>query len=274
MSPRQSRQQRGILIKSDTEIEAMRAAGQVVARVLAACSAACTPGATTASINALAESLIDEAGAEPLFRWYPTYRSGEGFPAVTCISVNEEIVHGIPGPRVIAAGDAVSIDCGVRLRGWCADAAVTVGVPGGAGQAGAEVADLLATTRALLETAIELVAPGRRWSDIARVMEQVAVDAGYGIVREYVGHGIGREMHESPKVPNFVTHDVRSQDFVLEEGMVLAIEPMLALGTGETLALEDGWTVVTRDRRVAAHEEHTVAVGAKGADVLTRGERA
>ncbi|MFW5652504.1 MAG: type I methionyl aminopeptidase, partial [Planctomycetota bacterium] len=218
----------------------------------------------------LAASLIAEAGGEPLFKWYPSYVPGEGFPAVTCISVNEEIVHGIPGDRVLEPGDAVSIDCGVRLKGWCADSAITISVPGGDRPA---VRELLDTTDELLRVAIDLMEPGRPWSKIARVMEQMAEDGGYGIIREYVGHGIGRQMHESPKVPNFVPADMKSQDFVLRPGLVLAVEPMLALGTGDTRALDDGWTVVTRDGLPAAHAEHTVAVSDDGAVVLTQRPR-
>lgn len=256
-----------ILLKTSAEIEAMRAAGRVVAEVLRECEAACRPGVTTRELDDLAFETFTHYGAIGLFKGYPDYLPEGGYPRHTCISINEEIVHGIPGDRIVREGDLVTMDCGVRLEGWCADSARTFLI----GRVPPEGRRLVETTRALLEAAIERIRPGRRWSEVARVMQDMAEKGDYGIVREYVGHGIGRSMHEAPKVPNFVSRQFLHEDFSLQPGMVLAIEPMLTLGCGQTMVLRDGWTVVTRDRTPAAHEEHTVAVTRSGADVLTRG---
>lgn len=250
----------------------MRMAGRVVQQALAAASRACVIGATTAQVDAAAAAAIEASGGESLFLNYPTYTAGEGFPACTCISVNETIVHGIPGSRRIADGDLVSVDCGVRLEGWCADAAITVPV----GRVDVTWMRMLETANAILDEAIAMVRPGRRWSDIATRMERMAADAGYGIVREYVGHGIGRRLHEPPQAPGFVTPSfLREQDFTLRPGMVIAIEPMLTLSGGrdgaDSIELGDGWTVVTADGSPAVHVEHTVAVVRGGAEVLTDG---
>lgn len=245
----------------------MRQAGAIVAQTLASCVDAVAPGVTTGALDALAHRTFSSMGGEGLFRWYPTYVAGEGFPGHTCISVNEEIVHGIPGERELVEGDLITIDCGVRFEGWCADSAVTVGV----GALAPDAQGLLDTTRASLELAIELVRPGRRWSEVARRMQRLAVDRGYGIVREFVGHGIGRQLHEPPRVPNYVDSDAMRDDFVMQPGMTFAIEPMLTLGSPATETLRDRWTVVTRDRKLAAHVEHTIAVTSAGAEVLTGG---
>lgn len=256
-----------IILKSGDEIECMRRAGRVVAAVLDRCERACRPGVTTRELDDLAHQTFTSLGATGLFYGYPDYQPGMGYPRHTCISVNEEIVHGIPGDRIVRNGDIVSIDCGVRLDGWCADSARTVLV----GEVKPEERRLVESTRRCLDEAIAAIRPGRAWSDIGRMMEQIAVRERLGIIREYVGHGIGRAMHEPPKVPNYAITAGGREDFLLRPGMVIAVEPMLTLGRGRTLTLKDGWTVVTRDRRPAAHEEHTVAVTAWGADVLTRG---
>lgn len=256
-----------IPIRSAAQVDKLRLAGRLLASIMTKCRGACIIGATTADVDAVAAREIRRAGAESLFQWYPEYQPGTGFPACTCISVNDEVVHGIPGDRIIRDGDLLSIDCGLRLGGWCADCAVSIPI----GTVAPEVSRLQATTKGILLEAIRLIRPGRRWSDIAHRMQQMAENESirYGIVREYVGHGIGRKLHEAPKVPGFVSNDYLHEDFRLKAGMVLAIEPMLSLGTGATRVLRDGWTVVTADRSVAAHEEHTVVVTPNGAEILT-----
>ncbi|MBL1218651.1 MAG: type I methionyl aminopeptidase [Planctomycetes bacterium] len=260
--------QGGIRIKTPQQIEKMRCAGAVVWAVLDACEQACQPGVSTGELDRLAYDTFTQLGGEGLFKGYPDYEPGRGYPGHTCISINEEIVHGIPrDDRIIIDGDLVSIDCGVRVDGWCGDSARSILV----GTVPTRTRDLVNATRNLLDLAIRHVRPGVKWGAIARLLEQEARRDRYGIVKEYVGHGIGRLMHEPPKVPNFVSNELMKADFELVPGMVLAIEPMLTLGTGETRALDDGWTVVTADGTPAAHIEHTVAVTFSGADVLTAG---
>lgn len=263
-SPRRS-QQRSYALKTGRDIASIRSAGAIVAAVHDACREAIVAGIRTADLDAIAERTIKEHGGESLFLGYGNTGAGTGFPAITCISVNEEIVHGIPGDRIIRDGDIVTVDCGVRFEGWCADAARTFLV-GNVDPAWVELVD---ATRTLLQTAIDLIRPGVWWKEIAAVLQDQANEGGYGIIREYVGHGIGRHLHESPRVPNYVSRDIVRNDFRLEPGLVLAVEPMLTLGSGETVSLDDGWTVVTRDRQPAAHEEHTVAVTRHGSEILT-----
>lgn len=245
----------------------MRAAGRVVHRVHQMCRQMCRPGVTTRAIDEAAAELIAESGATGLFKNYPTYRPGEGFPANLCISVNEQVVHGIADDRAIEDGDIVGIDCGVKLDGWCGDAAGTYLV----GHVRPEVRKLCETTEHVLRIAIENIRPGRKWSQIARLMQNYAESHGYSVVQEFVGHGIGQQMHEEPKVPNFVSRHLLQNDIELREGLVLAIEPMCNLGSRQVVTLEDNWTVVTVDRQPSAHYEHTVAVTADGAEVLTDG---
>ncbi len=255
-----------IILKTADEIERMRCACRVVVAALDRCEQACRPGVTTGELDEIAWRTFTDLGATGLFYGYPDYQPGRGYPRHTCISVNEEIVHGIPGDRIIREGDIVSIDCGVRLNGWCGDCARTILV----GAVAPEARRLVAATTRCLEEAIAAIRPGRRWSDIGLLMERLAVRERLGIIREYVGHGIGRSMHEAPKVPNYAITPGGREDFILRPGLVIAIEPMLTLGRGETLTLRDGWTVVTKDRQLAAHQEHTVAVTAGGVEVLTR----
>lgn len=256
-----------IRLKTRQEIEKMRAAGRVVRAVLNHCQEICKPGITTREIDEQAYEVFTSKGAKGLFLNYPTYRPGEGFPANLCISVNDEVVHGIAGDRVIKDGDIVGVDCGVELDGWCGDAATTIMV----GNVAPDVRRLCETTQRVLEIALENIKPGRRWSQIARLMQGYAESAGLGVVRDFVGHGIGSKMHEDPKIPNFVSRELVRHDIILREGMVMAIEPMCNLGTHEVITLSDGWTVLTVDRKASAHYEHTVAVTADGADVLTDG---
>ena len=245
----------------------MRVAGRIVEKVLSQCRRMCQPGITTRQIDEEAIRLIEAEGARGLFKNYPTYRSGEGFPANLCISVNDCVVHGIADETSIQDGDIVGFDCGVEMNGWCGDAATTVMVGG----VEREKQRLCEITLHVLYLAIENIKPGRRWSQVARVMQGYAERAKLSVVREFVGHGIGRKMHEAPKVPNFVAPDLLKHDILLKEGMVLAIEPMCNLGSKDVVTMSDGWTVRTADGKASAHYEHTVAVTKDGAEVLTDG---
>jgi len=256
-----------IRLKTKQEIEKMRAAGRVVRKVHDRCREMCKPGVTTLEIDEEADRVIREHGGVGLFKNYPTYRPGEGFPANLCISVNDVVVHGIASDYQVQDGDVVGIDCGVKLDGWCGDAATTILV----GDVDPKVRKMCEATEHCLQIAIDQIKPGKTWSQIARLMQKYAEDRGYGVVRDFVGHGIGSDMHEEPKVPNFVNRELLRNDIQLREGIVLAIEPMLNLGRKDVRTLSDGWTVVTVDGKAAAHYEHTVAVTATGADVLTDG---
>jgi len=246
-----------ITLRSDREIECMRRAGAVVAEVLARCEEIAGPGVTLRELDREAESLIRSRNGIPLFKGY------HGFPAALCTSVNEEVVHGIPGSRKLREGDILGIDCGVRLDGYCGDAAVTLGI----GKVSQEAKRLMDIGRAALVRAIEVLKAGVRLSVVSRAVQMYVESRGCSVVRKYTGHGIGREMHEEPQVPNFVSRMMH--DAVLKEGTVLAIEPMVNLGKSEVEVLDNGWTVVTKDRMLSAHYEHTVAVTKNGPDILT-----
>lgn len=244
----------------------MRRAGNVVARVLTRMQEMARPGVSTAEMNAVAEEMIAEAGAEALFRGVETRQAKFPFPSALCTSVNDVVVHGIPSPRTLEDGDIVSVDCGVRLDGFCGDSAVTLAI----GTVSAEVQRLLDVTQEVLDLAIRMIRPKRWWSEVASAMQAHVEAAGFSVVREFVGHGIGREMHEEPKVPNYVDPRDRRQDFMLRPGMVLAVEPMVNMGVAAVVYGDaTGWPVVTQDGCYAAHFEHTVAVTDSGADVLT-----
>ena len=259
---------KAIQLKSRQQIELMRQAGRVVNQVLARLVEMARPGCTTGALNAEAERIIAAAGGDGLFKNYPNHRpGGPPFPGVICASVNEEVVHGIPGPRVLVEGDIVSVDCGIRLAGYCADAATTVPI----GTVSGESARLIETTRTALELAIGMIRPGRLWSEVARAMQKYVEQAGFSVVTEYVGHGIGTEMHEPPKVPNFWDGRWDSEDFELLDGMTLAIEPMVNVGQSAVRSAADEWTILTKDQKPSAHFEHTVAVRADGAEALTDG---
>ncbi|MCG3181107.1 MAG: Methionine aminopeptidase 1 [Phycisphaerae bacterium] len=261
-------QPKAIQLKSDREIELMRSAGRLVNAVLGRMREMVAPGVTTGELDREAERIIVEGGGEGLFKNYPNHKpGGPPFPSVICASVNEEVVHGIPGRRKLVEGDIISIDCGVRLAGYCGDSAVTLGV----GQASEDATRLMEVTRRTLELAISMLAPGRFWSEVAKAMQACVEDAGFSVVTEYVGHGIGMRMHEPPKVPNFWNRHWVGEDFELREGMTLAIEPMVNLGRADVKNARDEWTILTRDGRPSAHFEHTVAVRATGPDVLTDG---
>jgi len=247
-----------VQVKTRAQLAKMHEAGQVVASALRAAADAVAPGVTTADLDAIASAQIAAAGAAPSFLGY------HGFPATICTCINEEIVHGIPSAfRVIREGDVVSIDCGASVDGWHADAALTVGLPG----VSDELATLIADCERALWRGLAAARPGARLSDISHAVERSVRAAGeYGIVEDYVGHGIGSEMHMDPPVPN---HGRPGRGPVLAEGMALAIEPLLVLGSPSTRLLDDGWTVVSEDGGWSAHFEHTVAITADGPWVLS-----
>ena len=256
--------ERRVSIKSPRELEAMRQAGQVVARMIAAITRAVEPGMTTKDLDDVAVQELRRHGAKPAFLGYPPEAPEHlRFPATICTSVNEEIVHGIPGDRVLKEGDLVKCDVGAIVDGMHGDAAVTLPV----GEVSQEAMRLIEATRESLNQAIAQVRAGARLGDIGAAIQGYAEAQGYGVVREYVGHGIGRRLHEEPQVPNF---GEAGRGQMLRAGMAIAIEPMLNVGTWRTKTLEDGWTVVTADGRLSAHFEHTMAVGEDGAEVMTR----
>lgn len=241
----------------------MRKAGLVVWQALQMAGSMVRPGVTTGEIDAAVEAYFQKQNAIPLFKGVP---GRVPFPAVCCISVNEEVVHGIPGPRRLAEGDVVSIDTGCKLNGWCGDSAVTFAV----GRIAPEVQQLLHVTQRTLELAIELMGKKSWWSEVAVEMEAYVKGQGFSVVENFVGHGIGREMHEDPQVPNFVNnHFRRNGDFRLVPGLVLAVEPMVNMGTKRVQTGTDHWTQITTDRRPSAHFEHTIAITAQGPLVLT-----
>ena len=256
-----------IILKSKREIEVMRRAGVVVHRILSLMRDAARPGVTTGELDEIAGEEMKRSGVVSSSRFYPSYKEGEGFPGYTCISVNEEVIHGIPGSRKLKEGDVASVDVNVFLEGWVADSAATLPI----GKISPKVQKLLDVTQATLQVAIDNATPGKKWSDVARLMQWTVEQAGFNVVREFVGHGVGRSMHEDPKVPNFVTPEAGRGDFVLRPGMTIAVEPMVVMGRREVVLLEDNWTVVTEDRLPAAHFEHTLAITETAVDVLTDG---
>ena len=246
-----------IEVKNDSELQKMREAGKVTAAVLKLMTELVKPGISTLALDAAAEKTIRSFGATPLFLGY------YGFPGTICASVNEEVVHGIPKKdRILKSGDIISIDTGARLDGFCSDAAITLGV----GEVSDEAQRLMDVTKKSLYKAIGQVKPGKRLGDVEHAVETFAKQNGVGVVRDYCGHGIGRNMHEEPSIPNFGKPGTGP---LLEKGMVLAIEPMLTAGTYRVRELDDGWTVVTADGKYAAHFEHTVAVTANGSEIFT-----
>lgn len=235
----------------------MRAAGRVVAEMHERIRAAIRPGVTTAQLDAIGREVLASRGATSNFLGY------HGFPAVICASPNDVIVHGIPGPKVLQEGDIISIDCGAIVEGWHGDAAFTAPV----GEVTPEAARLLEVTERSMMAGIAAMVPGGRMGDVGEAVQSVVEAAGYSVVREYVGHGIGRAMHEKPEVPN---HGRRGKGTKLTSGMTLALEPMVNVGEPETFLTEDGWTVVTADGSLSAHFEHTVAITDHGPEILTR----
>jgi methionyl aminopeptidase len=259
-----------IEVKTPEQVRLMRRAGLVVAHTLDAVAAAVRPGVTTRELDALAAASIADAGARPSFLGYGAEEDRAGFRGVVCLSVNDEVVHGVPGERVLVAGDLLSIDCGAIVDGWHGDAAISVVV--GDGPPSADVAGLLETTRSAMWHGVAALREGGRVGDVAVAVEEVVRQGSYGIVEDYVGHGIGTEMHQAPDVPHRRPRGplagLRGRGPRLVAGTVLAVEPMLTLGEPETHEL-DGWTAVTDDGSWACHWEHTVALTPDGLWVLT-----
>ncbi len=252
-----------ITLRSQREINLMRQAGLVVWEAHQLAASLVRPGAVTGDIDAAVEQFFQTRGALPLFKGVP---GPTPFPTVTCMSVNEEVVHGIPGRRTLREGDIVSIDTGCKVNGWCGDSAYTHGV----GAIAPEVQRLLEVTEESLNLAIRLIGEKQRWSQVAREVEAYVLDHGFSVVESMVGHGIGRSLHEEPQVPNFVNESfLRDGDFDLRPGLVIAIEPMVNLGRKEVKVHRDQWTQVTADGKPSAHFEHTVAISKDGPLRLT-----
>ena len=243
--------------RTKDELRHMRAAGRVVAEMHEKIRAAIRPGVTTADLDAIGRKVIDSRGASSNFLGY------HGFPAVICASPNDVIVHGIPGPIVLNEGDIISVDCGAVVEGWHGDAAFTAGV----GEISVEASRLISVTEASLAAGIAAMVDGNTLGDIGAAVQNVVEAAGYSVVRDYVGHGNGRRMHEAPEVPNY---GIAGKGGKLKTGMTLAVEPMVTIGEAETFLTEDGWTVLSADGSWAAHFEHTIAIGPNGPEILTR----
>jgi methionyl aminopeptidase len=250
---------RGVVIKTEADLAAMRRAGRVNARALAAAVWAVGPGVTTAEVNAAAEAVLRKDGAGMAFLGYP---GPYPYPAATCISVNDELVHGIPGPRQLKEGDIVSIDVGSVVDGFVGDSAITIGV----GRLSDEAQRLLDVTCAALFAGIECMRVGKRTGDVSAAIQAAVERNGFNVVREYTGHGVGRAMHEDPQVPNY---GKAGMGMSLRPGITIALEPMVLAGSPETRVLRDQWTVASRDGRLTAHFEHSVAVTANGPLILT-----
>ena len=245
-----------IPLKSAAELKAMRVSGRMTATVLSEVAAAVQPGVTTGELDALTRRLIEGMGAKPSFLGY------RGYPGAICISINDEVIHGIPGRRVVLPGDVVSLDVGVYYNGFHGDCATTVMVC----VTDPEVVRLVETTKRALAAALAAAKPGGRLSDVSHAVESVVTAGGCSVVRDFVGHGVGRHLHEDPQIPNY---GAPGRGPVLKPGMTLAIEPMVNLGRADVAVLEDKWTVVTRDGKPSAHFEHTVAVLEESVEVLT-----
>ena len=250
-----------IFLKTDDEIELLRQSNLLVGRTLAEIAKVIKPGITTGELDKVAEEFIRDNGAIPTFKGFPNL-NGEPFPASICTSVNEQVVHGIPGNVVLKDGDIVSVDCGTYMNGFCGDSAYTFCV----GEVDEEIRNLLKTTKEALYLGIQNAVQGKRLGDIGYAIQQHCEAKTFGVVREFVGHGIGKDMHEDPQVPNYGR---RGCGTMLKKGLCIAIEPMITLGDRHVVMERDGWTVRTRDRKCAAHFEHTVAVGTGSADILS-----
>jgi methionyl aminopeptidase len=254
-----------IVRKTPAELEKMRRSGLLVYRILTRLKEIAAEGVSTLDLEVEAAKMIDDAGARPAFKGYYVPAAGEEYKFVLCTSVNEEIVHGMPNSkRILKAGDIVSIDTGVKLDGYYGDSAITVAI----GSVSEETRKLLQVTQESLEMAIDKARTGNRLFDICGTVENHVVSNGFSVVREYVGHGIGTQLHEEPQVPNYI--DKRNDNPRLKAGMVLAIEPMVNAGKAATMVRKDRWTAVTKDQSNSAHFEHTVAVTENGPWVLTR----
>lgn len=249
-----------VIYKEPWEIEIMREAGRIAARALQKIAAMVAPGISTGELDAAAEQAIRDQGAKPTFKGYKGYRH------TICASVNEEIVHGIPSfQRHLKEGDLISLDIGATYKGYVGDTAVTVPV----GRISPAAQRIMDATRGSLDAGIAAIAPGRRLVDVSRAVEEYATGAGFSVVRNYCGHGVGRDMHEDPQVPNYVDPHLPYLSMELRPGLVIAVEPMLCEGTHRTRTLGDQWTVVTADNKLSAHWEHTIAVTKEGHQILT-----
>ncbi len=246
----------GIIVKSPEEIAIMKQAGQIVASTLATLASKVKPGVTTGELDQIVVHEFSKKGATPSFKGY------RGYPATLCVSVNDEVVHGIPGKRVLQEGDVVSLDLGSIYHGYQGDAAITVGV----GRISRQAQELIDVTREALAVGISAALVGSRLGDVSWAVQSFVEKRGFSVVREYAGHGIGRAMHEEPQVPNF---GQPGRGALLREGLVLALEPMVNIGGWRTKTLDDGWTVCTLDGSLSAHFEHTVAIRSGGPEILT-----
>jgi methionyl aminopeptidase len=255
-----------IILKSKSELAAMRDAGRIVAEAIAEVREHVKPGVTTKALDEIVERVIRSRGASPPFKGYPNQHKGKNgrpFPGSLCLSLNEELVHGIPGKRVLKDGDILTIDCGAIYKGWVGDSAVTVGV----GEIDPEARRLLEVTERAMWAAIAQARPGRHAGDVSVALEQVVTAAGFNVVREYTSHGVGRKLHEDPQIPN---HGKAGHGPRLRAGMTIAIEPMVLAGSPDTVVRPDQWTVASKDGKLTAHFEHTIAVTDGEAEVLTR----
>jgi methionine aminopeptidase, type I len=252
-----------VILKTAAEIAKMREAGRIVAQALHLMEEMVKPGVTTKELDSAVEELIIKAGGIPTFKDYPSHKHNvPAFPASICASVNEQVVHGIPGARVLKEGDVLSVDIGVHLDGWCGDAARTYAV----GEIGRKAKKLLDVTENSLKKAIANCRPGKRLHDVSAAVQKEAESNGFSVVKQFVGHGIGRDMHEEPAVLHY---GQPGSGMALQEGMVFTIEPMINQGDRRIKQKKDGWTVVTRDKKLSAQWEHTVAVTADGVEILT-----
>ncbi|MDR0939775.1 MAG: type I methionyl aminopeptidase [Mediterranea sp.] len=250
-----------IFLKTEDEIELLRQSNLLVGRALGEIAKVVKPGVTTRELDKVADEFIRDHGATPTFKGFPN-PNGAPFPASICTSVNDEVVHGIPGDIVLKEGDIVSVDCGTYLNGYCGDSAYTFCV----GEVSEDVRELLKVTKEALYIGIRNAVHGKRIGDIGYAIQRHCEAHAYGVVREFVGHGIGKEMHEDPQVPNYGS---RGTGHLMKRGLCVAIEPMITRGTRQIMMDADGWTVRTRDGLCAAHFEHTVAVGVDKADILS-----
>ncbi len=251
--------ERSIVVKNPSELELMREAGRVNALALEEVRQAIKPGVTTGELDAIAESFIRKHGGVPIFKGYP---GPYPYPATINASINDELVHGIPGDRALQEGDIISIDCGTLLNGYVGDAAFTVGV----GEISNQAQELLDTTEKALYEGISMMRSGNRTGDVSAAIQRFVESKGYHVTREYTGHGVGKNMHEGPQVPNYGTP---GRGFVLRPGVTIALEPMVLVGTAKTKVMSDKWTVVSFDNSLTAHFEHTIAVTEDGPWILT-----
>lgn len=251
-----------IILKTAEEIRRMREAGRIIARVLQAIGEAARPGVTTAELDFLAEKILEQHNARPVFKGYTFGNGMPPFPATITACINAELVHGIPGPRKLEEGDLLTVDCGCLYDGFVGDAAISLGI----GRVGPEVEELLQVTEKALQVGIDQSQVGNRVGDISAAIQAYVEGEGYNVVRGYGGHGVGRSMHEDPHIPNY---GVANRGPKLRSGMTFAIEPMVLQGKKDVIILDDHWTVVAKDGKLTAHCEHTIAVTDNGPEILT-----